>query len=144
MAYSGKYRPVNHKKYKGDPRAVFYRSLWELKFMKWCDNHDHILEWGSEEIVVPYRSPLDGRVHRYFVDFYAKVRNKSGTAKKYLIEVKPKKQTVEPKIPQRKTKRYLTEVTTYITNQAKWEAAREWCADHGLEFIILTEDHLNV
>ncbi len=144
MAYSGKYRPVNHKKYKGDPRAVFYRSLWELKFMKWCDSHDHILEWGSEEIVVPYRSPLDGRVHRYFVDFYAKVRNKSGTAKKYLIEVKPKKQTVEPKIPQRKTKRYLTEVTTYITNQAKWEAAREWCADHGLEFIILTEDHLNV
>jgi hypothetical protein len=144
MAYSGKYRPVNHKKYKGDPRAVFYRSLWELKFMKWCDNHDHILEWGSEEIVVPYRSPLDGRVHRYFVDFYAKVRNKSGTAKKYLIEVKPKKQTVEPKIPKRKTKRYLTEVTTYITNQAKWEAAREWCADHGLEFIILTEDHLNV
>ena len=144
MAYSGKYRPVNHKKYKGDPRAVFYRSLWELKFMKWCDNHDHILEWGSEEIVVPYRSPLDGKVHRYFVDFYAKVRNKSGTAKKYLIEVKPKKQTVEPKIPKRKTKRYLTEVTTYITNQAKWEAAREWCADHGLEFIILTEDHLNV
>lgn len=112
--------------------------------MKWCDSHDHILEWGSEEIVVPYRSPLDGRVHRYFVDFYAKVRNKSGTAKKYLIEVKPKKQTVEPKIPKRKTKRYLTEVTTYITNQAKWEAAREWCADHGLEFIILTEDHLNV
>jgi hypothetical protein len=144
MAYSGKYRPVNHKKYKGDPRAVFYRSLWELKFMKWCDSHDHILEWGSEEIVVPYRSPLDGRVHRYFVDFYAKVRNKSGTAKKYLIEVKPKKQTVEPKLPKRKTKRYLTEVTTYITNQAKWEAAREWCADHGLEFIILTEDHLNV
>ncbi len=144
MAYSGKYRPVNHRKYKGDPRAVFYRSLWELKFMKWCDNHDHILEWGSEEIVVPYRSPLDGRVHRYFVDFYAKVRNKSGTAKKYLIEVKPKKQTVEPKLPKRKTKRYLTEVTTYITNQAKWEAAREWCADHGLEFIILTEDHLNV
>ena len=144
MAYSGKYRPVNHKKYKGDPRAVFYRSLWELKFMKWCDNHDHILEWGSEEIVVPYRSPLDGKVHRYFVDFYAKVRNKSGTAKKYLIEVKPKKQTVEPKLPKRKTKRYLTEVTTYITNQAKWEAAREWCADHGLEFIILTEDHLNV
>ena len=66
------------------------------------------------------------------------------SAKKYLIEVKPKKQTVEPKLPKRKTKRYLTEVTTYITNQAKWEAAREWCADHGLEFIILTEDHLNV
>ena len=123
---------------------IIYRSLWELKFMKWCDSHDHIVEWGSEEIVVPYRSPLDGRVHRYFPDFYIKVKNKNGTMKKYIIEIKPKKQTLEPKQPKRRTKRYLTEVTTYVTNQAKWEAAREWCLDRGLEFLILTEEHLNV
>ena len=123
---------------------IIYRSLWELKFMKWCDSHDHIVEWGSEEIVVPYRSPLDGRVHRYFPDFYIKVKNKNGTMKKYIIEIKPKKQTLEPKQPKRRTKRYLTEVTTYVTNQAKWEAAREWCLDRGLEFPILTEEHLNV
>jgi len=144
MAYSGRYQTMNPKKYKGDPRLVIYRSLWELKFMKWCDIHDHILEWGSEEIVVPYRSPLDGRVHRYFPDFYIKVRNKNGSFKKYIIEIKPKKQTLEPKIPKRKTKRYLTEVTTYVTNQAKWEAAKEWCLDRGLEFLILTEKELNV
>ena len=123
---------------------IIYRSLWELKFMKWCDSHDHIVEWGSEEIVVPYRSPLDGRVHRYFPDFYIKVKSKNGTMKKYIIEIKPKKQTLEPKQPKRRTKRYLTEVTTYVTNQAKWEAAREWCLDRGLEFLILTEEHLNV
>lgn len=144
MAYSGKYQPVNPKKYKGDPRMIFYRSLWELKFMKWCDTHDNILEWGSEEIVVPYRSPLDGRVHRYFVDFYIKVKTKNNITKKYLIEIKPKKQTIEPKQPKRKTPRYINEVTTYVVNQAKWEAAREWCADRRLEFLILTEEHLNV
>ena len=144
MAYSGKYQTLNPKKYKGDPRQIFYRSLWELKFMKWCDTHNHILEWGSEEIVVPYRSPVDGRMHRYFVDFYIKVQAQTGVTKKYLIEIKPKKQTVEPKIPKRKTPRYITEVTTYVTNQAKWEAAREWCTDRRMEFLILTEDHLNV
>lgn len=144
MAYSGKFRPKNPRKYKGDPRLVIYRSLWELKFMKWCDDHDNVLEWGSEEIVVPYRSPLDGRIHRYFVDFYIKIRNKNNTIKKYLIEVKPKKQTVQPKVPKRKTPRYLNEVSTYVVNQAKWEAAREWCADRRLEFLILTEEHLNV
>ena len=144
MAYSGKYQPLNPRKYKGDYRQIFYRSLWELKFMKWWDTHDHILEWGSEEIIVPYRSPVDGRMHRYFVDFYIKVQGQTGVVKKYLIEIKPKKQTLEPKKPKRKTPRYITEVTTYVTNQAKWEAAREWCAERRMEFLILTEEHLNV
>lgn len=144
MAYSGKYPPKNPKKYKGNPSMIYYRSLWELKFMKWCDMNNNVLEWGSEEIVVPYRSPLDGRIHRYFVDFYIKVRSKTGSIKKYLIEIKPKKQTLEPTPPKRKTPRYINEVTTYVVNQAKWDAAREWCADRQLEFLILTEDHLNV
>ena len=144
MAYSGKYSPINPKKYRGNPREIYYRSLWELKFMKWCDINQNILEWGSEEIVVPYRSPLHGRYHRYFVDFYIKVQTRSNIIKKYLIEIKPKKQTVEPPIQKKRTKRYISEVTTYVINQAKWEAAREWCADRQLEFLILTEDHLNV
>ena len=144
MAYSGKYSPVNPKKYRGNPKEIYYRSLWELKFMKWCDMNYNILEWGSEEIVVPYRSPLDGRYHRYFVDFYIKVQTKSNVIKKYLIEIKPKKQTLEPAAQKKRTKRYINEVTTYVINQAKWEAAREWCADRQLEFLILTEDHLNV
>lgn len=144
MAYSGKYLPSNCKKYKGNPTNIVYRSLWELKFMKWCDGNNNILEWGSEEIIVPYRSPIDGKYHRYFVDFYVKVITRTGDIKKYLIEIKPKKQTIEPAVQKRKTKKYVTEVTTYVVNQAKWEAAREWCADRKLEFLILTEDHLNV
>lgn len=144
MAYSGKYLPSNCKKYKGNPTKIYYRSLWELKFMKWCDGNNNILEWGSEEIVVPYRSPIDGKYHRYFVDFYVKVITRTGDIKKYLIEIKPKKQTMEPAVQKRKTAKYINEVTTYVVNQAKWEAAREWCADRRLEFLILTEDHLNV
>jgi len=144
MAYSGKYLPTNCKKYKGNPTQIYYRSLWELKFMKWCDDNNNILEWGSEEIVVPYRSPIDGKYHRYFVDFYVKVKTRTGDIKKYLIEIKPKKQTIEPAVQKRKTAKYINEVTTYVVNQAKWEAAREWCADRKLEFLILTEDHLNV
>lgn len=143
MAYSGKFVPKNTKKYKGNPMNIYYRSLWELKFMKWCDLNPNILEWGSEEYVIPYKSPLDGKYHRYFVDFYVKVRTKAGD-KKYLIEIKPEKQTKEPKVQQRKTKKYLTEVSTYIKNQAKWSAAKEYCADRQMEFLILTEKELNI
>jgi hypothetical protein len=143
MAYSGKFYPTNTKKYRGNPTEVYYRTLWELKFMKWCDYNSNILEWGSEEIVVPYRSPLDNRYHRYFVDFYIKINTSNGI-KKYLIEIKPKKQTQEPAVQQRKTKKYIQEVTTYVKNMAKWEAAKEFCADRNMEFKILTEEHLNV
>lgn len=143
MAYSGKYSPSNPRKYKGNPTEIYYRSSWELKFMKWCDGNPNVLEWGSEEIVVPYRSPLDGKYHRYFVDFYIKVNTANGT-KKYLIEIKPKKQTIEPQVQQRKTKKYIYEVATYVKNVAKWEAAKEYCEDRRMEFLILTEDHLNV
>lgn len=73
MAYSGKYRPTNPRKYKGDPTNVIYRSLWERKFMQWCDLNSNIMEWGSEEFFIPYRSPVDKRVHRYFPDFYVNV-----------------------------------------------------------------------
>ena len=144
MAYSGKYRPTNRKKYKGDPTNIIYRSLWELKFMKYCDLNENILEWGSEEIVIPYVSPIDNRVHRYFPDFYVRVRSKTGRIEKLIIEIKPLKQTTPPKKQQRRTKRYITEVTTYAVNDAKWKAAREYCADRNWQFKILTEKELRV
>ena len=106
MAYSGKYQPSFPKKYKGDPTNIIYRSLWERKFMRYCDLNENILEWGSEEIIVPYRSPVDRRVHRYFPDFYIKIKESNRSIKKYLIEIKPKKQTIPPKKPQRQTKGY--------------------------------------
>lgn len=142
MAYSGRYNPTNPRKYRGDPDKIIYRSLWERRFMVYCDNTDEVLEWGSEEIIIPYISPLDGRMHRYFPDFYTKVRQRDGTIKKLLIEVKPKAQCGPPKIPKRKTKRFINEVRTWGVNKAKWESAIEFCKDRGMEFMILTEDHL--
>ena len=120
MAYRGRYIPSNPKKYKGDPSNIIYRSLWERKFMVYCDANENIIEWGSEEFFIPYRSPIDGRVHRYFPDFYVKVRTNEGKLKKWVVEVKPKAQTAPPKLPKRKTKRYLNEVRTYAVNEAKW------------------------
>ena len=144
MSYKGKYQPSYPKKYKGNPTNIIYRSLWERKFMVYCDNNQNILEWGSEEIVVPYRSPLDNRYHRYFPDFYIKVKESSGKIKKMIIEIKPQKQCVEPKVQKRKTKAYIYEVVEYAKNQAKWKAAEEWCLDRGYEFKVLTENELGI
>ena len=111
MRYQGKYRPSYPRKYKGDPSNIIYRSSWEYKFMKWCDYTTSVQEWGSEEIIIPYISPVDGKRHRYFPDFYVRIQNR-----KYLVEVKPFKQTIEPKTQKRNTKRYINEVVTYHVN----------------------------
>ena len=144
MSYKGRYTPTKPKKYKGDPRNIVYRSLWERKFMVYCDTSDAIIEWGSEEIIIPYLSPKDGRIHRYFPDFYIKVKQADGTIKKMVIEVKPKVQCSPPKEPKRRTRRWMNEVITYSVNDAKWKYATEWCTDNGMEFKILNEDHLGI
>ena len=144
MAYRGKYYPSLPRKYKGDPTNIIYRSLWERKFMVYCDKNTKILEWGSEEIALPYISPHDSRVHRYFPDFYIKVQENTGKIKRYLIEVKPLKQTTKPKRPKRQTKGYIREAFEYARNQAKWKAAREYCADRMWEFKVITEKELDI
>ena len=142
--YSGRFIPTNKRKYKGDSREIIYRSSYELKFMKWCDSNPSIIEWSSEEIYIPYRSPIDGKVHRYYPDFYIKVQEKDQTIKKYLIEVKPHRFTQEPKIPKRKTKRFINEVKQWGTNLAKWQSATEYCIDKGWDFKIITEKELGI
>ena len=144
MAYKGRYNPVNPKKYTGNPQNIIYRSLWERKFMVYCDTNDKVLEWGSEEIIIPYISPWDGKVHRYFPDFYIKVKQSDGNLKKFIIEVKPKKQTRPPKPVERKTKRWIKEVRTFGINEAKWKHATKWCKDNDMEFKILTEEELGI
>ena len=144
MAYKGKYSPSYPRKHKGDPTNIVYRSLWERKFMVYCDLNENILEWGSEEIVMPYRSPVDGRVHRYFPDFYIKVKESTGRIKKMIIEIKPKRQCSPPSKPKKQTKGYLREAYEYAKNQAKWEAASEWCKDRGYIFKVFTEKELGI
>jgi hypothetical protein len=112
--------------------------------MKWCDNNNSVVEWGSEIAVIPYMSPVDRRVHRYFVDFYLKIVDKSGGITKYLIEIKPDRFTKPPPIPERKTKKFIQEVMQYGVNQAKWKAADEFCLDRGMKFLVLTENDLGI
>ena len=142
--YKGRYRVVNAKKYKGDISNIVYRSLWELKFMKWCDDNISVVEWGSETIIVPYISPIDNKIHRYFVDFYIKIKNKNNLIEKYLIEIKPEKFTKPPEIPTKRTKRFIDEVFQYGVNDAKWKAAFEFCKDRNMKFVILTEKDLGI
>ena len=126
----------------GDPSKIVYRSLWERNLMSKLDEWDHVMEWGSEEFHIPYRSPLDNKIHRYFPDMLAKFRQPDGSIKVRLIEVKPYKQTLPPEIPKKKTKRFINEVATWGVNQAKWAAATAYCADRGWEFVKITEKEL--
>jgi hypothetical protein len=144
MAYSGLFKPRNPAKYIGDHTNIVYRSSWECKVMSWLDNNPDILSWASEELIVPYKSPVDNKWHRYFPDFLVKVKTKDGKLKTMMLEVKPKKQTQSPEQKKRITKQYINEVTTWGVNQAKWKAAEEYCIDRGWTFQLITEDHLGL
>ena len=145
MSYNGKYYPRYPKKYKGDPTNIVYRSLWERKFMNYCDLTESVSEWQSEEFWIPYRSPIDNRVHRYFPDFYLKYKDSAGKRRTMVVEVKPKSQTKMPiQNPKKRTKSWAYSVRTYAINQAKWKAAREFCKDRNIEFKIMTEDELGI
>lgn len=141
MSYRGLFQPKNPGKYLGDSSNIVWRSLWERSFMKYCDETPGVLKWASEELFIPYVSPVDGRVHRYFPDFMLEVQSTSGV-KRFVIEVKPKAQTELPRERKRKTKRFITEMATYAINQAKWNAAKAWCEQQGLSFLVFTEDVL--
>lgn len=144
MAYKGYFRPRNKDKYIGDPSNIIYRSRWEQLLMSYLDKHNDVIKWGSEELVIPYKDPTDGRRRRYFPDFIVKKRDKYGKIQTIVIEVKPYKQTQEPKVQKRKTKRYLEEVMTWGKNQAKWKAAEDFCTDRGWTFEIFTEHELGL
>jgi len=147
MSYKGKYSPINPSKYRGDPTRIVYRSLWERRVMKFFDQSPNIIEWQSEEVVVPYKSPKDGRYHRYFPDFVIWQRDRSGSIVTKMIEVKPLKEVVGPKpkaASAKPSRRYIIEVVTYAINVAKWDAARAFCADRKWEFVILTEKELGL
>jgi hypothetical protein len=117
MAYRGKYKPSYPKKYKGDPTNIIYRSLWERKFMVYCDNNENVLEWHKDV---------------------------SGKTRSSLIEIKPMRQCAPPPKPKRQTKKYLNEAYEYAKNQAKWRAAQDYCADRRWEFKVMTEKELGI
>jgi len=142
--YQGYFKPKNPQKYKGDPSNIIYRSGWELKLMLRLDEDKQIISWGSEVIIIPYRSPIDGKIHRYYPDFIVTKINKDNVKETVIIEIKPAKQTKPPARQEKMTARYLTEVKTWGTNEAKWKAASEYCKDRGWKFVIFTEKELGI
>jgi hypothetical protein len=138
MSYSGRYKIKKPEKYAGNANTVVYRSLWEKQAFKWCENNPKVKLWNSEEIVVPYKSTVDKKLHRYFVDLLIQLDNKET----YLIEIKPKNQTIPPKKRSRKTKKYINEIVTYAKNQDKWEAATQFAEHKGWKFQVWTEETL--
>jgi hypothetical protein len=151
MSYKGRFRPKHPEKYKGDPTKIIYRSLWELKIFRYLDDHPDVIWWASEEYVVPYLSPIDSKMHRYFPDVVLHKKTPSGTVETIMIEIKPKSQTKPPDIKKKNatptgriSRRYIKEVKTYGINEAKWAAAERYCRERGWKFQIFTEDHLGI
>ena len=145
----GLFKCAHPVKYLGNPTNIVYRSGWELKLMMQLDHDSNVISWGSEEIFIPYRSPLDKRLHRYFPDFLVKERLTNGGICTKIIEVKPYDQTLPPKQPSikagtksNKNKRFIKECMTYAVNDAKWKSAKKYCDHHGYQFVILTENEL--
>lgn len=136
----GIFKPKNSNKFIG--HTATYRSGLELKFFRFCDSNPNVIKWGSESVVVPYISPLDNKVHRYFVDNYVVIKE-GDIIKKYLIEIKPSRQTKPPNTKYRKKEHLLYEQSQYLINQAKWASAIKYCKQKGINFLILTEKELN-
>lgn len=136
--YQGRFTPVNPLKYAGNVNDIVYRSNWERQMMVKFDTEPSVVLWNSEGVVVPYRSPVDGRLHRYFVDFLIRVQDRKGIQRTYLLEVKPHAQTVL-RAPRKQTRKFLAEVATYAINQAKWSAATAFCEEQGWTFQVITE-----
>lgn len=139
-----KFVPKNPKKYKGDATNIVSRSSYELRVMKYLDEHPNVLEWCSEEIAIPYISPVDNRHHRYFPDFLIKIKDINNNIRTIMIEVKPYSQTIPPEIKEAKSKKTIQEVITWGINQNKWTAAKAFCADRGWEFQLITEKDLGI
>ncbi len=142
----GKFTLKNPNKYVGDKENVIYRSSWEKKLMIYLDENASILKWGSEELIIPYINKVDNKPHRYFPDFVIEYKTQKDTIKHAIIEIKPKAQTIPPQLPKsgKQNRKYLNEMVTYITNESKWLAAKDWALKHGWDFIIMTEKELGI
>ena len=143
MAYRNKFFPKNVSKYIGDPSNIVCRSLWERKFCKYLDENKNILRWGFEKFNIPYQSPLDNQLHYYIPDFILEKKNKDNTVSTILIEIKPLKQTKKPVMTESVSKKTFSKnMQTYLINQAKWTAAKQFCEQNNIKFMVLTEKEI--
>lgn len=148
MAVEGIFKPKNSSRYRGDPNNIIFRSSYELRLMQELDRKPNIIQWSSEEFFIPYFDPVKNRNRRYFPDFWVKYLNANQEIVEIIIEIKPHHETVEP-VPKKTkrgnySKRFLTLMEKWITNSAKWKAARLFCEDNNMEFKIFTEYELGL
>lgn len=137
--HQGMFTPKHPEKYLGDPKGIVFRSGLEARFFRHFDGHPGVKRWGSEEFFIPYVSPVDNSPHRYFVDLIIETVKDEV----FVIEIKPFSQCFPPK-SKKNSKRFLSEQMTYEVNQAKWEAAKKFCAAKGWKFMVLTEKSLKM
>lgn len=135
----GYFKPKHPEKYKGDVTKIRFLSSWERRLFEFCDGNPHVIEWSSEEIIIPYVKPTDGQIHRYFPDVWVKYKDRSGRIVEEILEIKPEKET---KPPTRRTKHFLYEQVTWAINEAKWRSALEWCKQRNIGFRLVTENSL--
>jgi hypothetical protein len=132
----GFFVPKNPQKYVGKNKPK-YRSGWEFTFMQFCDNNDHIIQWASESVAIPYRHPLTGKMSNYVPDFIIVYQNKFGKQIAEMVEIKPKKQSlIESRVASAKDRAIVA------INHAKWASAMAWCKKAGMTFRVITEDDL--
>jgi hypothetical protein len=145
--YQGDYflTEAEKKKYTGS-KPPYFRSLLEKRFMYWANNNTNVISWGNENVIIPYVWAVDGKVHRYVVDFKIRAKNRQGIVEDILIEIKPSKEEIppiKPKTNNRKAQnRYKEECLTFIKNQNKWDAARKYSQQNNMRFVVMTEKDL--
>jgi hypothetical protein len=132
----GKFELKHPEKYIG-LRTPTYRSSWEWAFMQFCDNNPAIQRWASESIKIPYRDPLTGKQTIYVPDFFINYVDKGGKQHAELIEVKPANQAIRERVGKNKVNQ-----AHYVRNMAKWEAARAWCKQQGINFRVISENDI--
>lgn len=135
----GVFRPLHPEKYAGKSSEIIFRSSWERKMMIWCDNNPSVIQWMSEEVIIPYYSQADGKMRKYYVDFAVQFKTNTGAIETVVIEIKPYKETIPPKKGKKKPEAYLKECYTWQVNQDKWAACKAWCEKQGMKFLIMDE-----
>jgi hypothetical protein len=142
----GYYKLSYPEKYIGDPTKIIYRSSWEYRFCRYCDTNEKVEKWSSEPLGIKYVSPIDGKEHTYYIDFYMRVIEDSKPID-YLAEVKPSASLVKPvlegkKMTTNKIKNYNYALQTWLVNRAKFAAAKHFAEGRGYKFIVVTEEFL--
>lgn len=140
--HQGFFHPRNPEKYQGNPNNIIYRSSWELRFMQWCDRSSSVISYASEEFSIPYYHPVKKKICRYFPDFIIEIVDENNKKQKYVVEIKPKKQTLPPVRGNKREKTFIQEANTFAINQSKWSSIREWCDDRMIKFRIITEEEI--